>query len=332
MVAQVDRSYFRASAGRSVTRLISYALFEGRPLTTRGRWINPLVFANAHRAARSGSGSPDRPVFIIGTGRSGTTILGVVLSMHRDVGFLNEPKALWHAACPFEDLAGSYTDEPARYRIGADDVTPAAAAAMQHTYAHYQRFVAARRVVDKYPELVFRIPYVLRIFEDARFLLLVRDGAATCESVARWSQRFATDTSRGRADWWGLNDRKWRCLVEQVVSCDSHLSGRAGEIAALENGVDRAAVEWIVSMKEGLLALRNYPDRVMRVDYESLVSSPREALTDIAEFAGLDTDTRMLEYAESVLRPPGKVSYPELATPLEAAFADTMRELGYAKP
>src|SRR5690606_40375856 len=49
---------------------------EGRPLTTRGRWINPLVFGLYRMAQRLPLGRPVRePAFILGMGRSGTTIL-----------------------------------------------------------------------------------------------------------------------------------------------------------------------------------------------------------------------------------------------------------------
>ena len=98
MVAQIDSVYWKTNLNRVPVRLLSYALFEGRPVTTRGQWINPLVFGHFKivkwmpQLQRVKS-----PIYIIGTGRSGTTILGVILSIHRQVGFLNEPKALWHA-------------------------------------------------------------------------------------------------------------------------------------------------------------------------------------------------------------------------------------------
>ena len=116
MVAQIDRHYWAASPAKALVRLLTYGLFEGRPLTTRGRWINPLVFgigrALKRRPARR---AVKAPIYILGQGRSGTTVLGVTLSLHRQIGFLNEPKALWHNAYPNEDLIGNYTDKPARY-------------------------------------------------------------------------------------------------------------------------------------------------------------------------------------------------------------------------
>ena len=46
----------------------------------------------------------NRPVFIIGCGRSGTTIFGTVLSKHQDVAYLNEHRRLWFSAYPETDI------------------------------------------------------------------------------------------------------------------------------------------------------------------------------------------------------------------------------------
>lgn len=119
MVAQIDRDYIRTRPTRLWARMLSYLAFEGRPLTTRGQWINPIVFAGfATARALPQLRSVKSPVFILGAGRSGTTILGILMSMHRKVGFLNEPKAMWHAATHGgEDLIGSYDRGPGCYRL-----------------------------------------------------------------------------------------------------------------------------------------------------------------------------------------------------------------------
>ncbi len=140
MVAQLDTAYITTRPARAVSRAVSYAFFEGRPLLTRGRWINPWLLRRAKKVAqREQSAVVDRPLFILGTGRSGTTVLGKILSMHREVGWLNEPKLMWHAACAHEDLNGNYTDAAADYRLAAADATPAVQRAMRNQYAAYLR-------------------------------------------------------------------------------------------------------------------------------------------------------------------------------------------------
>ena len=125
VVAQLDVATARARPGRVLPRLISYAVFEGRPATTRGRWINPLVRANLRVGEAAGWGPPVRqPIFVLGIGRSGTTLLGSLLGVHSHVGFLNEPKAMWHRIVDDEDLIGSYGPEPVRLRLDAADARP----------------------------------------------------------------------------------------------------------------------------------------------------------------------------------------------------------------
>ena len=52
MIPQIDRRYVKERPTKLFSRLVSYALFEGRPLTTKGRWINPLVSCLQHIALR----------------------------------------------------------------------------------------------------------------------------------------------------------------------------------------------------------------------------------------------------------------------------------------
>lgn len=332
MVAQIDRRYMGTSPAKTAVRLASYALFEGRPLTTRGRWINPLVFANAAFMKRFGrETAPQAPIFIVGTGRSGTTVLGVVLSLHPALGFLNEPKALWHAAFPWEDLTGSYTAQAASYRLAAEQATPEVIQSMRRLYGGYMATVGARRVLDKYPELIFRVPFVRAIFPDARFLFLVRNGADTCRSVASWSARHGSSTPAETLDWWGRDDRKWTLMVEQLVRSDTLLGPLADTIAGFERQPDRAAVEWILTMREGRQLLRAHPDVVHEVRYEELVAAPVTTLRELLQFCDLDVDPLTLNYASATLQPGRRAGSPvDLHPELQPAFSATMRELGYA--
>lgn len=110
MIAQINALYIKTRPWKLYSRFMSYVLFEGRPATTRGQWINPLVFSILRTAkALPALKSVRKPIFITGMGRSGTTALGIAMSMHRDIGYMNEPKALWHTAYPYEDVIGHYS-------------------------------------------------------------------------------------------------------------------------------------------------------------------------------------------------------------------------------
>jgi len=330
MVAQIDREYFRRSPGKAVKRLLSYALFEGRPITTRGRWINPLVFFLYRVQLRLPQWKEvRRPIFILGTGRSGTTVLGVVLSMHRDIGFLNEPKALWHMVHAEEDLIGSYSQGIARYRLDAEDATEERKRIARRLYGAYLGLTHSVRVLDKYPELVFRVPFVKTLFPDAKFLFLVRNGRDTCRSIERWSSRLGRIVQQDVHDWWGVNDRKWSTLVQEIVPEHEDLRHLRSHIADLRGQMDRAAVEWVLSMREGLRLLEQYPTDVKMIRYEDLCSDAAQTLQDIASFCDLPSDEKLLEYGRVTLRPISGVADVHLDSVIYSAFEKTQRQLGY---
>jgi hypothetical protein len=290
--------FFRIAPGRAASRLISYSLFEGRPLTTKGRWWNPVVFGNL-RFASGRAGKPiDRPVFIVGMGRSGTTLLGRILSIHPSVGFLNEPKAMWHVIREDQDILGSYAPpRTGRLYLGAQDADEEVSRRGRALFSWYLRASRSKRVIDKYPELVFRHPFIRAIFPDARFLIAVRSPWSILESVAKWSESHSTD----EANWWGMRDQKWEILWTQAVIARTGNSDIATmDLAGENDNYVRAAVEWIVSMREAIsLAATDPLAQVIR--YEELVQHPREVIRKTLCFCELPASSRTEAYADAII-------------------------------
>jgi hypothetical protein len=328
MVAQIDSAYVKARPLKLWSRLIGYALFEGRPLTTRGQWINPVLFRLFALQKRLPIlRKTTAPVFILGTGRSGTTILGMTLSMHPDVGFLNEPKAIWAALRNDEDLIGSYHSGPARYRLGSNDANPDLCRAAHRIYGTYLRLSMTRRIVDKYPELIFRVPFVRQIFPDAKFIFLSRNGWDTCASIDNWSSRLGSQVGGESHDWWGINRRKWNLFVDQIAPEYSDLAPHLDALRDLQDHRAMAATEWIVTMREGLRLLDTYPEDVLHVPYEALCAAPVEMCHRITQFVGLDDDEVFFDYAKTVLARPAPTVEFELPTELATPFRQTIDAL-----
>lgn len=330
MIAQLDSFYIKTRPWKLWSRLVSYALFEGRPLTTRGRWINPLLFLLFSIEKRLPQLRPvKKPVFIIGTGRSGTTILGKIISIHKDVGFLNEPKAMWHYIYPCEDVIGNYTRGSAFYRLDEKVVTSETVKVAHRLYGAYLAFSSSWRVVDKYPELIFRSTFVKAIFHDAKFIFLVRNGWDTIQSIKDWSERFSIKTNNEIHDWWGYNRRKWNLLLEQIVPEHEDLLPHMMTIQNLNNHTEMAAIEWIVTMREGLKVMEKYPNDALMVKYEDICNEPHEYLNKVISFLELDEDNKVIQYSLKVLKPKKPKAPCLLNKVIEVPFLNTMKQVGY---
>lgn len=327
MVAQIDKRYISFGIQRVWPRYLAYLIFEGRPVTTRFRWLNIIVFTVAKCLRLLPQlRKVQKPGFIIGTGRSGTTILGIVLSMHKEVGFLNEPKAVWAGLHEFEDLIGSYNNAPARYRFSSADATTPIIKGAHKIMGGYLKFSATNRLIEKYPEEIFRTDFIQAIFPDAHFLFLSRSGVETCCSISAWSKRLGKIKNSEIHDWWGVNDRKWKFLVEQLIPLHSDLAKHTTSMPTLDHEA-RAAVEWIVTMREGMNFVKSNQSTALHVPYEALCDNPSLWSLKIQKFLDLPRDHQFEKYASTVLSRDNKKSTLSLPDWLLPIFDRTQAQL-----
>ena len=331
MIAQLSKEYISTRPSKLISRLISYFFFEGRPATTKGRWINPFLFfvfkiiSIFPQAKKIKS-----PIFIIGTGRSGSTLLGMLLSMHKKIGFLNEPKAMWHFAFNNEDVIGSYSTVEAKYKLDASNVNDKGVHLIKKLYGFYLASVFSSRIVDKYPELIFRIEFVKEIFPDAKFLFLQRNGFNTCISTEEWIRKHRVVNNNQTEDWWGVNNRKWKLLLEQIVPSSKLLSPHLEKIKVLQSQVDMAAIEWIAAMEEGIYFQKKYPESILPVKYETIIEDPEKGLSEILTFCNLDFDNAPKNYAKKILKKRKQNETDVVVKPfLKECIHNLMSELGY---
>ena len=124
--------------------------------------------------------------------------------------------------------------------------------------------------------------------------------------------------------------RKWSLLVNQIVPEHPDLLPYCQDMKSWNRHTDMAAVEWIVSMREGLKLVNDYPNDILRVDYESLCREPRTELLKICDFANLDkNDATFFDYGQKVLRERNLKPPLDLDEAILYPFLDTMRSLGY---
>lgn len=220
------------------------------------------------------------PSFIVGCGRSGTTLLRAMLDSHPELAVPPESYftvSLLKQRQNFErsDLGpGSGLDHRvfldeltttrsfgewglSRERLeGYDPLTEATdvPSAIAAVYSCYAEEHGKTRPVDKTPFQGPNIGLLAAAFPGARFVHLIRDGRNVAQSLATMS--FGPDTLDGAIQEWRL----------QINAIDRHHDAN--------------------------------PDDVLAVRYEDLVDDPPTILASICDHLGLSFDPAMLTYPE----------------------------------
>ncbi|MCP2337150.1 sulfotransferase family protein [Actinomadura rupiterrae] len=171
----------------------------------------------------TGTAPADRPVFVFGCPRSGTTLLQLMLHSHPRIAIPAETRFVLSAytgRCEFGDLA----DRENRRRLAewittrrstrfadlgldaaevADEITdgpPTLGSALGIVFRAYARRFGRTRWGDKRPGYYQHIPALLRMFPDAQFVHLVRDGR-DCVASLREMPWYKLDLHHAIASW-----------------------------------------------------------------------------------------------------------------------------------
>jgi hypothetical protein len=220
--------------------------------------------------------------FIVGCGRSGTTLVRAMLDAHCDFAVPFESYfPVWFArrrahyerpdgfaVDPF--LADLLAHESFR-RWGLDDDTVRASiaaaaprdypAAVRAAFACYATAHGKRRYADKTPVFVVHLPLLAQLFPESVFVHLVRDGRAVVLSRAEVA--------------WGTNRLEFETLTWREQVEQGRADGRA-------------------------LGAHRYRE----IRYEDLLDDPEQVARDLCAFVGAGFDAGMLRYherAESIL-------------------------------
>ena len=243
----------------------------------------------------------DRPVFVIGCGRSGTTLLFKLLSRHPDLAWFSNysdwyPDRPWLAALgrlwdlPYlgPKIAGRipgllFSHESINLYLhcgihsliwekGASlteaDLTPQAAECFRTLVAKHLAYRGKTRFANKDTNNCMRIRYLKAIFPDALFIHILRDGRAVSSSLKH-------------VDWWpdlplwwaGFTPREWAESGKAPIElCALHWRREVDEI--------RAAIPYLES------------GSYIEVRYEDLTADPFGHMRRLIEFCDLPWSPR----------------------------------------
>jgi hypothetical protein len=246
--------------------------------------------------ARIGYGrAVTEPIFIIGCGRSGTTLLGRLFAGHPSVRYLNEPFDFWAAIDPVTDLLQLYWRGRHSSLLDASFVTSG-------TRRRFERLMTPRRgltLVEKSPINALRIGYLDAIAPDARFVHIVRDGLAVVRSI----EKMAAVTNRMAFrpplnDWWGVAGAKWPALQRDGCAAGYY----PDEVGMLTTDAQRGAYEWLLSLHEVEAWRRRLGSRLVEFRYEDLTKDARGTLKETVDSLGLSSPDEWLDWAAAQVK------------------------------
>jgi hypothetical protein len=253
---------------------------------------------------------PERPPFpfIVGSGRSGTTLLRLMLEGHPDLAIppesyfpisLRRREPRYASADGFnldqyaEDLLGNVRfrdwaldDRAVRSRLtGVEPIDYAEA--IRRTFALYAERKGKPRYGDKTPLFIMRIDELSKMFPEARFVHVIRDGRDVALSIHEMA--------------WGPS--------------------RMPALAAF----------WAQRIRKGWSAGRALgAHRYMELRYEDLVEDPARELQRVCIFLDIDFRQEMLDYSEraaSAVLPREIEQHRHLAKPVTKGLRDWRTEM-----
>jgi LPS sulfotransferase NodH len=287
------------------------------------------VLLRGRQAARLPSyllgGELDRPIFIIGAPRSGTSLLYATLrASPRLAHWPGEAHEVWEA-----DHHPALTGWESNV-LGSADATPEVAARIRRSF--FLLTGNRRRLIDKTPRNSLRVPFVDAVFPGARYVFLQRDGRDNVNSLINaWrTPRYRTYLLPEKHSIAGADGSWWKFVLYPGWRDD--VSGPLEMVCAKQ---------WKACNDHALEALaRVEAARWIRVRYEDLVARPVEEIRRILEAFDLPYDEEVRRKAEAtqttflnVVTPPEQGKWRrENPREIEAVLdylAPTLQTLGY---
>ncbi len=239
--------------------------------------LAPQVFASARKAGARF----DRPVFIVSSPRSGSSLLFETLTQAPDVFSIGgESHALIEGIDALHPSAHGWQSN----RLTENDATATVIEELASRFAAAARdregrapAVSRFRFIEKTPKNSLRIPFLRAAFPDALFIYLYRDERATISSMLEaWrSGRFVTYPEL--PDW---NNQTWSLVL---VPGWRDLAGKP--LAEIVVRQWQAVTDTVLEDLEKLP-----PDSWCVASYDRLIADPQQEILRLCKFIGVKWD------------------------------------------
>lgn len=198
--------------------------------------------------------------FVVGSARSGTSILGELIASHPKVKYIFEAHSIW-------EIAGIGVNDGHRYT--SDYATADVKEQIRNWFQEQSQ--GATVVVEKNPRNILRIPFIQAVFPESKIIHIVRDGRdVACSMVP----------GCGRDHWSHLKPPSWRQFFSNY------------------SGAVRCALAWKEIMEIGMQDLTQVSH--LQVKYEDIVISPDLVAGKIFAYLGLDLHPAVRKFCDQI--------------------------------
>jgi LPS sulfotransferase NodH len=264
------------------------------------RWYKERVILRSqqalHLAALPFGGRVERPVFVIGAPRSGTMLLYTVLRDHSKFAHWRPTEAheVWEA--DYHPMLRGWDSNV----LTAGDLREDAAARIRRSF-----FLVTgpnKRLIDKTPRNVLRVPLIDAVFPDALYVYLKRDGRDNVNSLINaWrSPRYRTYRLPERHAIPGVDPEWWKFVLYPGWRDDTK-----GPLEVV------CAHQWIASNEQVMKARAGIDEaRWIEIRYEDLVEDPVPQIGRLLDFCGVSYETTVRDRAAAVATTPINIVTP----------------------
>lgn len=281
-----------------------------------------------------------KPIIIIGSPRSGTTFIHRVLRAHSTLAGLSEPRLTWR-----------YGNDAKSDMLRPSDARSEVRAWIRTAFATRVHAEGKVRLVEKTPSNSLRMGFVDRIFPDAKFVHILRNGQEAALSIAEyWDKHSDLRTGISRRRWklrvgelqWKRTPYYFREVMRRALP--SQLQPITGKpiwgpllpgIHAMVRELDVleiACLQWRMCVEAACHYGRRLPaDRYMEIRLEDLDAVALKNILDFCELASEDsvTDTFTSTFDSSQTSRRGTTLPPEERECMLDWLEPTLLWLGY---
>jgi len=212
---------------------------------------------------------PSAPIFVGGAGRSGTTLLRVVLDSHPNIACGPELKVTPSICGLWFDFNTAFHPALVEYGLTREDISRVTGDFILALLAKYRASSGKPRSAEKSPNNVYYFEHLHMIFPDSPLVHVLRDG---------------------------------RDVVCSLLTMD-WVDSRTGKPIDYTRDARKAAEYWVSAVRAGREAGRKIGTRhYHELKYEEVVARPEAALRSLFEFLGEPWDEAVLRFHANTAR------------------------------